>query len=256
MLKEKQITIEVDSHTHTISSGHAYSTLQENIETAANNNIKLLAVTDHGPAMPGGPHRWYFMNMRIIPRVINGVGILRGVEANIINDQGELDIDSDVLQHMDIVLGSLHRPIFPSQNKKVHTHAVVKAMETGNIDVFAHGGNPFFPIEAREIAQAAVEYNVLIEVNNSSFTTSRAGSEKNCTALVEAVADCGGMITFGTDAHIASRVGVFDECIALINKVGFPQEKIISQSAKNYLDFLQSKNKNRILSECSSCFQK
>lgn len=254
MREEKQIIIEVDSHTHTISSGHAYSTLQENIVAAASNNIKLLAVTDHGPAMPGGPHRWYFMNMRIIPRIINGVGILRGIEANIINEQGELDIDSDVQQQMDIVLGSLHRPVFASQNKTIHTDTVIKAMASGKIDVFGHGGNPFFPIEAKEIAQAALEYNVLIEVNNSSFTTSRAGSEKNCIALVEAVADCGGQLTFGTDAHIASRVGIFDKCISLINIVGFPQEKIISQSAKNYIQFLQSKERCKTQSEFDFLF--
>ena len=36
---------EVDLHTHTIASGHAYSTLQENINYAINNEIKLLGIT-------------------------------------------------------------------------------------------------------------------------------------------------------------------------------------------------------------------
>ncbi|BHH83474.1 PHP domain-containing protein [Desulforhopalus sp. 52FAK] len=247
--------IEVDSHTHTISSGHAYSTLKENIEEAARNNIKLLAITDHGPAMPSAPHRWYFMNMRIIPRVIDGIGILRGVEANIINEQGELDIGPEVLERMDIVLGSLHLAVFEAKNKRIHTDTVIKAMASGNIDVFAHGGNPLFPIEPKEIAKAAAEYDVLIEVNNSSFTTSRSGSEKNCIALVEAVASYGGLLTFGTDAHIASRVGIFDKCTSLVNKVRFPPEQIISLSAKRYIQFLQSKKNRETLSECLFHFE-
>lgn len=254
MIEEKQMSVEVDSHTHTISSGHAYSTLKENIDEAARNNIKLLAITDHGPAMPSAPHRWYFMNMRIIPRLINGVGILRGVEANIINNKGELDIGPDVQQRMDIVLGSLHLAVFDSQNKTIHTDTVIRAMASGSIDVFAHGGNPLFPIEPAEIAQAALDYGVLIEVNNSSFTTSRNGSEKNCMALVEAVAACGGLLTFGTDAHIASRIGRFEQCISLVDEVGFPSEKILSLNAKNYIQFLQKKNLQRDLSEFISLF--
>lgn len=57
--------IEVDSHTHTVASGHADNTLEENAEAATARSIKLLALTDHGPAMPGAPHLWYFLNMGV-----------------------------------------------------------------------------------------------------------------------------------------------------------------------------------------------
>lgn len=33
--------------------------------------------------MEDAPHHWHFINMRIWPRVVDGVGILRGIEANI-----------------------------------------------------------------------------------------------------------------------------------------------------------------------------
>jgi putative hydrolase len=246
--------IEVDSHTHTIASGHAYSTLAENIAAAAERGLKLLAITDHGPAMPGAPHAWFFMNMRVIPRIINGVGVLRGVEANIMNRNGELDLQVDILQRMDLVLGSLHDPLFAPQNKTIHTDTVIKTMASGQIDVFAHGGNPAFSIDPVEVAKAAAEYRVLIEINNSSFTTSRPGSEPNCRALAEAVALHGGQLTFGTDAHIASRVGVFDQCVALVQSIDFPEEQIISRSGIDFLNFLSSKNKPADLSELRSLF--
>ena len=246
--------IEVDSHTHTIASGHAYSTLAENIKNASARGIKLLAVTDHGPQMPGAPHFWYFMNMRVIPRIMHGVGVLRGVEANIINTKGELDIDETIHQQMDIVLGSLHEPIiFPSKTI-AHTKAVIKAMASGKIDIFAHGGNPAFPIDAVEIAKAATHYNVLVEINNSSFTTSRQGSKKNCIALAEAVASQGGYLTFGSDAHIAERVGDFRECVNLIKAIGIPKKRILSRKGEKFLQFLKSKNKKTDLSEFDTLF--
>jgi putative hydrolase len=234
--------IEVDSHSHTIASGHAYSTLAENASAAAAKGIRLLALTDHGPQMPGAPHFWYFMNMRVIPRILNGVGILRGVEANIINVNGEIDIDAGIEQQVDIVLASLHEPIVAPSTKTQHTEMVIKAMASGKIDVFAHGGNPVFPIDYTEVAKAAAHYKVLVEINNSSFTTSRQGSKKNCALFACAVAEAGGYLTFGSDAHIACNVGGFKECESLLESLGLPQELVLSQNAESFLRFLQPRH--------------
>ena len=241
--------IEVDSHSHTVASGHAYSTLAENATAAADRGIRLLAITDHGPQMPGAPHFWYFMNMRVIPRILHGVGILRGVEANIINSEGELDIDIGIQQQMDIVLGSLHEPILAPSTKKQHTDTVIKAMASGKIDVFAHGGNPAFPIHYKEVAKAAAFYNVLVEINNSSFTTSRQGSKKNCAILAEAVASEGGYLTFGSDAHIACNVGGFEECEALMQSLGIPERVVLSRKAESFIGFLQSRHPQLAISD-------
>jgi putative hydrolase len=249
------MNIEVDSHTHTVASGHAYSTLAENVEAAAARGIKLVAITDHGPSMPGAPHFWFFKNMRVIPRIMQGVGILRGVEANIVNFKGELDIDDDLQQQLDIVLASLHEPIIAPSRRTAHTDAVVKAMASGKIDVFAHGGNPSFPIDVDEVAKAAAFFKVLVEINNSSFTTSRPGSEKNCAALAEAVARHDGFLTFGSDAHIAGKVGVFAECLAFVEAIGFPKERILSCNSRSFLEFLKGKNKQVDLSGFETLFE-
>lgn len=73
----------VDLHMHTVASTHAYSTLHDYIDEAAEKGIKLFAITDHGPDMADAPHYWHFMNMRVWPRLVNGIGILRGIESNI-----------------------------------------------------------------------------------------------------------------------------------------------------------------------------
>ena len=43
----------LDLHTHTIMSGHAYSTMQEMIRSASEKDVKLLGITEHAPSMPG-----------------------------------------------------------------------------------------------------------------------------------------------------------------------------------------------------------
>jgi len=235
--------IEVDIHTHTVASGHAYSTLAEIAQAAAEQKLKLLAITEHGPAMPGAPHPWFFQNMKVLPRTMHGVGILRGIEANIMNSRGELDIDEPLLGGLDIILASLHEPVIAPASRSINTDTVVNAMASGRMDVFAHGGNPSFPIDIDAVAEAAAANNVLIEINNSSLTTSRTGSDKNCHVLAEAVGKMNGRLVFGSDAHIACNVGKFSACLALIKKIGFPRENVLSFSAHKTLHFLKAKNK-------------
>ena len=43
----------LDTHCHTIASGHAYSTLSELVQAASKKGLELIAITEHGPSMPG-----------------------------------------------------------------------------------------------------------------------------------------------------------------------------------------------------------
>ena len=43
--------IELDVHTHTIASGHAFSSLQEMARAAADRGLKLLGITEHTPGI-------------------------------------------------------------------------------------------------------------------------------------------------------------------------------------------------------------
>ena len=45
--------VEIDTHTHTLASGHAYNTMNEMAKAAADKGLKGLAITEHAPEMPG-----------------------------------------------------------------------------------------------------------------------------------------------------------------------------------------------------------
>jgi putative hydrolase len=97
-----------DMHTHSIASGHAYSTINELAAAASAKGLLAMAITDHGPALPGGPHAYHFGAMRFIPREIGGVRILLGCEANIIDINGRIDLSADYLNRLDFVMAGLH----------------------------------------------------------------------------------------------------------------------------------------------------
>ena len=50
----------MDIHTHAVASGHAYSTVDENLRWAAEQGLQLVALTDHAPAMKDSTCHAYF----------------------------------------------------------------------------------------------------------------------------------------------------------------------------------------------------
>ena len=66
----------IDMHTHTVASGHAYSTIHENVQFAKKHGIKILGMSDHGPDMLGGPQLYFFNNLTVAPVEIDGVRVL------------------------------------------------------------------------------------------------------------------------------------------------------------------------------------
>ena len=84
--------IVLDTHAHTIVSGHAYNTIREMAQMAKEKGLEAFALTEHAPQMPGTCHEFYFQNLHIVPREMYGVRLFMGVELNIMNEKGEVDL--------------------------------------------------------------------------------------------------------------------------------------------------------------------
>ena len=233
----------IDLHTHTIASGHAYSTLMENAREAYKNGIKILGVSDHGPKMPGGPHIFYFGNIKAIPREIEGVKILRGCEANILNIQGELDIPHDIQGNLDYIIASLHDVCFCPANIDENTKTLLNVMENSKVDILGHIGNPAFPIHVEDVVKKAKDRNVIIEINNSSLSGTRIGSEINCEKIAKACKDYGVRVILGSDSHIAYNVGKFSKAEAMLKAIDIPEELVINTSHNEIINYLKNKGK-------------
>ncbi|MUJ28152.1 phosphatase [Aliivibrio fischeri] len=241
------MNVVVDTHTHTLASGHAYSTIIENAQSAQNKGLKLLCTTDHAPEMPGAPHYWYFNNQRILPRFLHQVGILRGVEANILNVKGEIDLPLSSDQHLDWVIASFHEPVFAPASEAEHTAALLNVIKSGRIDVLGHSGNPNYPFDIERVLQCAKEHNVAIEVNNTSLTgKSRKGSDVRCDKIVEIGKEIGVYFTTGSDAHFCEEIARLELAIALLEKYEISEDKIITTSTSRFLNFLLLRGKPTI----------
>ncbi|PIS30003.1 phosphatase [Candidatus Saganbacteria bacterium CG08_land_8_20_14_0_20_45_16] len=234
-----------DLHVHTVSSGHAYSTLEEYVAQAKKIGLKAFAVAEHGPAMPGAPHFYYFANMKMIPPVIDGIRVYRGIEANIINDQGELDLDPELLDMLDVVIVAMHpRCGYDSQGEGKNTEVLIKALERyPQINITAHLENLKYPVNFEQVIQAARKHNVAIELNNSS-PISRVGSEVRWLDLAREVKKQDWKVVLTTDSHFSTMIGVVDESLKIVKQAGLSEKQIINRSFKEMEAWLALRKKS------------
>lgn len=232
-----------DTHAHTVASTHAYSTVHDYWQRAKERGLELFAITDHAPTMPDGAHYWHFGNMKVLPRLVDDIALLRGIEANILPDAARVDISDVLAPFLDIAIASFHEPVFPLADRATHTRAAIAAFASGKVQIFGHPGNPNFPLDYAEVIRAARDHNVLIEINNSSFGHSRKGSSDNCERILELVDQLNWYVSFASDSHSAFTLGEFDQCIAKAEALGFPQERVMSANAARLLTFLGQHNK-------------
>jgi putative hydrolase len=235
-----------DLHVHTIASGHAYSTIEEIAAAAAAKNLELVAITDHGPAMPGGPHEYYFGNLRVLPATMQGVIILQGAEVNILDEQGSLDLRDLYLKRLDLVLAGLHNVCLEPLCREGNTQALLNALRNPFVDIIVHPGNPDFPIDMEIVVRSAQELGKAVEINNSSFLV-RQGSEKSCQEMARLARKYGLLVSISSDAHISYDVGKLSHAVNIAMEAGIPKENIINLTAERVKRFLATRGKRRFL---------
>ncbi len=237
--------ISIDTHTHTVHSGHAYSTLSENAKFASENNIELICLTDHAPEMPGGAHSFYFFNLKAIPNELYSVKILKGVEANIIDDTGRIDSFGEytknfsVFDSLDFKIASLHPPCIKI-GENDYTNAIINTMKKQNIDCIGHLGDPRYPFKIDEVVKFAKENNTLIEINNSSLNPNGPRYDEDFVLnIIESCLKYDTKMTFGSDAHFYTAIGGFDNIINLFEKHNIPYDNVITTDINNFLNFIK-----------------
>lgn len=235
----------VDTHTHTLASGHAYSTIIENAHEAALNGMEAIAMTDHGPAMPGASSLLHFWNLGVIPERIHGVRIIKGAEANILDYSGSLDIPPELLERLEFVIASYHDNILDPGSVEENTEGMIKVLKNPFIDAVAHPGNPVFQVDIPRVVRAAAEYGKLIEINNNSFRI-RKGSESNCIDFVRQCRKQGVRITCGTDSHMCFDIGRFDNIRTILDESGIPEELVLCTSFEKVNDFIRERKPSKL----------
>lgn len=235
---------EFDIHTHTIASGHGSgATITDMVKSAAARNLKMLGISDHGPATLGGGRVSYFRNLKYAQRERLGVRMLYGAEANIINYEGKLDLDDSILEPLDYVIASMHRPTIKPGSAEENTAAYINAMKTPHVSIIGHCDDTKFPVDLFKLFEAAMEHHVLLEINNSSLSPEgyRGDTKFSDLILLNLSVYYNYPVLFSSDSHGTKHVGDFTYAADAARLAKVPRNLILNYSSKALLAFLAGK---------------
>ncbi len=229
-----------DLHTHTLASTHAYSTIMENCKVAAEKGIKMIAMTDHDPMEPDSPHIWHIENLGILPDRIKDVRVLKGVEANICNSKGSLDISERVLSRLEWVVASFHSPVFWPENTRELYDAYKQVCLNIHVDLIGHPTTGDFDYDAEGLAKLFKEYDKLVELNEASLISGRTKKDK-LIDLIKACKKYEMFVAVDSDAHFCYNIGDVANVEKLLDELDFPERLIINKDIEKLKERIKNK---------------
>ena len=234
--------IKIDTHTHTIASGHAYNTIREMASMAARKGLEGLAITEHAPKMPGSCGLYYFQNLKVVPRQMENLRLLFGVELNILDENGTVDLPEDTIRSLDIAVASIHPPCYGrTSGKEENTRAYVNAMKKEVIDIIGHPDDGRYGPDYDILARTARETGTLLEINNSSLRPGgfRDNTYENALEMLHCCKKYGTMVTLGSDAHVDVDIVNTEYSQRLLLEADFPEELVANTSLEKLLSVLK-----------------
>ena len=229
----------MDIHTHTIASGHAYGTIREMAQAAHEKGLELLGLSEHAPGIPGTCDPFYYLNLQVIPRELYGVRIFHGCEINVLND-GTLSLEQRYIDRLDYAICGIHMQCYENAGMEKNTDHVITCMKNEKVHFVSHPDDDHTPLDYERLVQAAKEYRVALEVNNSSLVKKdkRLNCYDNYRRMLRLCQACQVPVYLASDAHDPSGVGQVDLAAALLREVGFDESLILNNKLDKLKDFL------------------
>lgn len=223
-----------DLHTHSKYSGffHARNTIEQMAITANELGLVEIAITDHGYNHWCGTSLKRLIDARMQVDEINKwskTKVLLGVEADIISEDGTLDIDNDTLALIDVLVVGYHKLIktdfanyFGGQKDTKEaiekaTNAYVNAIEKYPITIISHLDS-ILTTDLYRIGKACADKGVMVEINSRHCKW----TEKQVNELLNS----GCMFVLSSDAHRREDVGNVNRAVKIVEKYNIPKNLI------------------------------
>lgn len=229
-----------DYHLHTKASD-GRCTVLSHVESARQKGLEEIAITDHSFASTiFHMSKNKFDKQNSIVKSVKDVVVLQGIEGNLLNTNGDIDVPEDVLERLDVLIVGFHRYIgfhttkgraqrswiflngFASKKRREklveeNTKAYILAMQKYPVDVITHL-NHRAPVDVKRVCEAARDSGVYIELNEKHVDT--------LSDCAQDMIDSGVNFIVGTDAHDYKKTGKFDRVAEFIKRCGIPEERV------------------------------
>ena len=232
----------IDVHTHTIASGHAFSTMGEMLAEAQRKGLRVFGITEHGSSVPGTCDPLYFKSYWMVPRQYGDMKLLLGAELNILNTRGDIDMLEKHYRYMDLRIAGIHSVCWDGGTPEENTAGVVAAMHNKWVQIISHPGDGTAELIFEPLVIASKETGTLLEINNGSLRPGR-GKLKARDNNIEILRLCKKYevpVILGSDAHIVFDVANHEFIRPLLAETEFPEELILNDKPELFLSKLKT----------------
>lgn len=229
--------LKADLHTHSIASGHALNTVYEMVREAKEKGMSLIGIVEHGPSMEGAPHEGYFWVSDQLDQLY-GVRVLLGIEANILNERGEIDLNGELLAKQRVVIAGLHsRTPYKNNNLESNTRALVSVMQNPLVNIISHPYRTDFPVNIERVFQEAYKTQTLLELNNQVFAqqSSQEGFLETYKRLIDLSKRYGHPLIAGSDAHVAKKIGEDSSIVSAYGQIGLTSDMLLNNQPEELI---------------------
>lgn len=231
-----------DFHTHSSYSKDAKASMEEMVLEARRLGYSKYGISDHGYK-----HYGYGVRYKNYPKMREEVDrlnekypdieIFLGVEANILDDKGNIDVDDYILKYVHYVLAGYHFGSAPTSMESVKNHlsnrlkiqqekaieynteAIINAMKNNKLLMVTHPGDKG-QIDTRAVAEAAVATNTALEINAHHDNLS-------IRQLME-IKSLDVKFMVSSDAHQVEHLKEIRRAIERAQIAGIPPERIVN----------------------------
>lgn len=232
--------IKLDVHTHTVMSGHAYSTLQEMVTAAKEKNLEILGITEHAPGIPGTCDPIYFRNLHVVPRQFDGLRLLLGAELDILDTDGTLDLDEHYYRLLDLRIAGIHLLCWKGGTIEENTQGMINAIRNPWTQIISHPGDGTADLLFEPIVLAAKETGTLLEINNSSLnpTRNKEAARRNNLEILRLCKQYEVPVILSSDAHISFAIADYSFIWPLLRATDFPDQLILNYDSERFLQYI------------------
>jgi len=249
-----------DYHMHTTYSDGRASVI-DMVHRAKELGLSEIAITDHGFALRSGIKRdkldYLKTDIDAARAQVPELPILFGIESNLTDTDGTIDVDAETRGKLDLLLFGIHlnvkytaRAIFtflipnlfylairrtPPWRVKKNTAIVKATIENNKIDIWVHPSR-YARVDVVEIAKTCAERGTLVELNGKKISFRPIDFERMLAV--------GARFIINSDAHDPRRIAEVDRVFEFLKNCDYNESDIVNlnQTLTEYKNELSGRN--------------
>ncbi len=197
-----------DMHVHSIRSQCGTMTYGEIVARAVTLGMRSVAITDHALAFHTNRFQFHILVKRF-PDTVDGIRVYRGIEANVVDEAGTLDLPDELVDRFDWIALGMH-PVegcLRGRDRETTTAALLAALERHPwIDVVVHPTQRTHDLDFDRVLPALAGHGIAMEINDCGHRYGKADPDRTADVLRRGVS-AGVAVVASSDAHVFHELG-------------------------------------------------